>query len=388
MAMRRSGRRAVRAGRRAGTACLPLLLMAACNEQLTRGGPGSEPPPLEVLFRVVVEHAENTFVPVSDGHRLYADVDRRIQAFDLATGAVLWTYVRPPGGPSALVAQGGRVMFAGESAVAVDAATGRELWRRELDSHAGFAESDGDAEAFFTGTEQRYVYAFRAADGALLWRRQLGADWPHGGVVRGVTVSGDTLYVVVEHHTGINGHIGTGDVFAMDRHSGAVHWVYRNGDGTRLGIFQSAGRIAGPLLLLSANWENQFIAVNRMSGTEAWRFAAGVATAGPQEAPEHRGSTAYVTSHDQHAVALDLTTGRELWRTRLDGGGDWLAVCGDRLLVRASSLNVIELASGRLLQRAYGGEVNEILGTDFVVAGDRAYVFGLNHLYGFRCPAS
>lgn len=361
-------------------------LAAACAEPVTGGGADRGPGGLELLFQAQVEGAGNAFVPTTDGQRLYADVDRRIEAFDLGTGARLWSYRRPPGGPSALVVRSGRVIFAGDSVVGLDAATGRELWRRGLDSYAGFAESDGDADAFYTGTEQRRIYAFRASDGELLWERQLGADWPHGGVVRGLTVSGDTVFAVLEHHTGINGHIGTGDVYAMDRRTGNVHWVYRNGDGRRLSIFQSAGRVAGGLLLLSANWENHFLAVDRGSGAEAWRVAGGVAYAGPQEAPEHRAGRVYVASHDQQARALDLATGRELWSTRVNGGANWLGVCGTRLLVSASGLNVLELSSGRILGHGYGGEVNEVLGTDFVVVGNHAYVFGLRHLYAFRCP--
>jgi outer membrane protein assembly factor BamB len=367
-------------------ACVLVPLLGACTEPVTRGQPASGPGGLDVLFKVQVERAGNTFVPASDGQRLYADVDRRIEAFDLQTGAKLWSYQRPPGGPAALVARDGRVIFAGDSAVAVDAATGREIWRRELDSYAGFTESDGDADAFYTGTEQRSIYAFRASDGAVLWRRQLGTDWPHGGIVRGITVSGDTVYAVLEHNTGINAYIGTGDVFALDRHTGAIHWTYRNGDGTRLSIFQSAGRVAGGLLLLSANWDNEFLALNRTSGTEAWRVRGGLAFSGPQEAPEHRSGVAYVGSHDQHALALDLATGRELWKKRIQAGVNWLGVCGSRLLVGASGLHVLDLASGRVLGHGYGSESNEVLGTDFVVVGNRAYVFGIGHLYGFECP--
>lgn len=365
-------RRQGRVADRVRWAWLPVVLSAACADPVAGGRTDRGPGGLQVIFQTPMEGAHNAFVPTTDGERLYADVDRRIEAFDPETGARLWSYRRPPGGPSALVVRGGRLMFAGDSVVALDAATGHEIWRRGIDSYGGFAESDGDAEAFYTGTEQRHIYAFRASDGELLWEHQLGTDWPHGGVVRGLTVSGDTVFAVLEHNTGINGHIGTGDVYAMDRRTGSVHWVYRNGDGTRLSIFQSAGRVAGGLLLLSANWENHFLAVHRGTGAEAWRVAGGAGYAGPQEAPEHRGGRVYAASHDQRALALDLATGRELWSTPLNGGANWLAICGSRLLVSASGLNVLELSSGRMLGRGYGGEVNEVLGTDFVVVGNRA----------------
>lgn len=377
---------------RALTVAASAILLAplpGCEEPTGREGPGPRPGPggLELLFQVSVAGAGNAFVPMSDGHRLYADVDRRIEAFDLNAGTKLWSYRRPRGGPSALVVRGGRLFFAGDTAVALDAATGRELWRYVLDSTAGLCESDGDGEAFYVGTLQHRVYALRASDGALLWSRDLGPDWPYKGTVRGMTVSGDTVYAAVEHETGVNGHIGTGDLFALDRRTGAVLWVYRNGDGTRLDIYQSAGRVAGRLILLTANWENEYIAVDRFTGQEVWRAHGEDPYFAMDEAPEIGGERAYFASHDQHAVALDLTSGRVLWRTRVGTGGNYVAVCGGRILVQDLGMSVLDL-SGRLLGRGYSSsDGNESLHTDFVVVGNRAYVFGVSNLYAFRCPA-
>lgn len=372
----------------AATACLTALLaLAACEEPV--GGGGTEfsgPGGVELLFKVPVDRADNAFVPASDGQRLYADVNRRIEAFDLGTGARLWSYQRPLGGPSSLVARDGRLFWAGDTAVALDAATGRELWRHPLPSSAGLSESDGDPDAYYVGLKDHRVLALRATDGALLWSRDLGPDWPYGGVVRGMTVSGDTVYAAVEHDTGINGHIGTGDVFALDRRTGAVHWVYRNGDGTRLDIYQSAGRVAGRLLLLSANWENEYIAIDRLTGVEVWRAHGEDPYFGMDEAPEVRGIRAYFASQDQHAAALELATGRVLWRTRVRSGASKVALCGKRLLVEDLGMSVVDLEDGRYLGSAYHSGQGEILHTDFVVVGDRAYVFGQNDLYAFRCP--
>ena len=371
----------------ASTLCFVVsLLLAGCEGPTYGGGTEKDPAGLQVLFKVPVERADNAFVPASDGQRLYADVNRRIEAFDLGTGARLWSYQRPLGGPSSLVARDGRLFWAGDTAVALDAATGRELWRYVLESTAGLGESDGDAQAYYVGTRNHRVYALRAADGELLWTRDLGPDWPFGGVVRGMTVSGDTVYAVVEHDTGVNGHIGTGDVFAMDRHTGAIHWVHRNGDGTGLDIYQSAGRVAGRLLLLSANWENDYVALDRFTGTEAWRAHGEDSSFGMDEAPEVQGARAYVASHDQHAMALDLASGEVLWRTRVGSGANKVAPCGGRLLVQDLGLSVVNLADGRFLGRTHHSSSNETLHTDFVVVGDRAYVFGWSHLYAFRCP--
>jgi outer membrane protein assembly factor BamB len=368
------------------TALVATILLSACEEPLGGGGVVHGIGGVDLMFRVAVTRADNAFVPVSDGQRLYADVDRRVEAFDLKTGAKLWSYTRPPGGPSSMVARDGRLFWAGDSAVALDAATGRELWRQGLDSPASLGESDGDAEAYYVGTHEHRVYAFRATDGALLWTRDLGPDWPLGGVVRGMTVSGDTVYAAVEHNTGVNGYLGTGDVFALDRRTGAVHWVHRNGDGSGLDIYQSAGRVAGRLLLLSANWANEYVALDRFTGLEAWRAHGEDPFFGMDEAPEVRGNRAYFASHDLYARAVDLETGRELWKTRVASGADKVAPCGKRLLVQHLGLSVLDLKTGKMLGHGYGSEVNEVLGTDFVVVGNRAYVFGQRELYGFRCP--
>lgn len=365
------------------------LVLSACDDPLREGGTpgGSGPGGLQVLFKAPVEGARNAFVPATDGVRLYADVDRRIEAFDLATGARLWSYTRPLGGPSSLVAKNGRVFFAGDTAVALDAATGRELWRYPLPASAGLGESDGDAEAYYVGTDAHRVYAFRVADGMLLWSRDLGPDWPYGGVVRGMTVSGDTVYAAVEHNTGVNGHTGTGDIFALDRRSGEVLWVNRNGNGTGLDIYQSAGRVAGRLLLLTADWANEYIALDRFATAVVWRARGGDPYFGMDEAPEIAGQTVYVASHDQHAMALDLETGRVVWRTQVRSGANNVAPCGDRLLVQDLGLSVIDRSDGRFLGHGYHSGENEVLRADFVVVGDRAYVFGLGHLYAFRCPS-
>jgi outer membrane protein assembly factor BamB len=373
---------------RSGVVASAVLLLSACENPLRerRAGTAYGPGGLTVVFKVPVERADNAFVPTTDGLRLYADVDRRIEAFDLSTGAKLWSYSRPLGGPSSLVAKHGRLFFAGDTAVALDAATGRELWRYPLPAPAGLGESDGDAEAYYVGTHDHHVYAFRVTDGALLWSRDLGPDWTYGGVVRGMTVSGDTVYAAVEHNTGVNGHIGTGDIFALDRGTGAVLWVNRNGNGSALDIYQSAARVSGRLLLLTADWENDYIALDRFTNTVAWRAYGEDPYFAMDEAPEIAGQRAYVASHDQHAMALDLASGRVLWRTPVRSGANYVAVCGNRLLVQDLGLSVINLSDGRFLGQGYHSGVNEVLHTDFVVVGNRAYVFGQRDLYGFECP--
>jgi glucose dehydrogenase len=272
--------------------------------------------------------------------------------------------------------------------VALDAATGRELWRRPLPAFAGFCETDGTADAFYLGTTDHRVYALSAADGSLLWERDLGPDWEYPrGVVRGMTVSGDTVYATVEHDTGINSHVGTGDTFALDRRTGAVLWHHRFGDGKTLSIYQSAPRVAGRLLLNTANWENTFVALDRFTGQEVWRLVGGVEYMGPEEAPEVRDGVAFAAAHDQRARAIELATGRVLWDVPVRGGTLYLARCGRLLLANYLRVGAFDAATGRFLGEARRQPENESVRTDFVVVGDRAYIFSTHALLAFRCSA-
>jgi outer membrane protein assembly factor BamB len=369
---------------------LATLLLAACH------GDGIEHPQagtgmggLQLLYKAAVPGARDVYPWIStDGTRLYADIHQQVQAFDLATGNLLWSHARPSPGPTSLVPRGGRLFFVGDTAFALDAATGRELWSYVPDSYSGFCGCDGDQDAFYFGSTQHRVYALRASDGALLWMRDVGPDWPYKGVVRGIVVSGDTVYAAVEHDTGVNGYIGIGEIFALDRHTGKILWDYSNGDGTRLDIFQSAPRVAGRLLLATADWDNQYIAVDRMTGKEVWRASGTYGWFGPDQAPVVQGNTVYVASEDQHAMAMDLATGRVLWRSPITSGAEYIAVCGSRLLVNDFGLEVIDPPSGRVIVRTFGwADDQDILQTSMVVVGDHVYMFSYSSLLAFKCPS-
>jgi alcohol dehydrogenase (cytochrome c) len=87
--------------------------------------------------------------PVIVNGVVYAqDLDSDVLAISLATGKVLWThdYNSPDGGPDGVNVAGGVVYAAtAKSAVALDAATGAQLWSRTLVSndHEGIAMAPG-----------------------------------------------------------------------------------------------------------------------------------------------------------------------------------------------------------------------------------------------------
>ena len=143
------------------------------------------------------------------GGRLYQAAGKRLRAFDLKTRRLLWTYedgrnlLFPVGDPAEgkifMVAEreGGRSAWTrwpgaeAEAIVAVDAATGRALWRREEVGGEGIgvlacgegrllAVQTSGIGAFEPVKGKGFVAVLRAADGTLLWRRDYRQDHPKG----------------------------------------------------------------------------------------------------------------------------------------------------------------------------------------------------------------
>ena len=104
------------------------------------------------------------------------DLDSNVFAISLATGKVLWThdYNSPNGGPDGVNVVGGVVYAAtAKSAVALDAATGAQLWSRTLigNDHEGIAMAPGfDNGTVYVSTVPANVTTVYGAGGqGILW---------------------------------------------------------------------------------------------------------------------------------------------------------------------------------------------------------------------------
>jgi alcohol dehydrogenase (cytochrome c) len=115
--------------------------------------------------------------PVIVNGVVYAqDLDSNVFAISLATGKVLWThdYDSPNGGPDGVNVVGGVVYAAtAKAAVALDAATGAQLWSRTLiaNDHEGIAMAPGyDNGTVYVSTVPANVTAVYGAGGqGILW---------------------------------------------------------------------------------------------------------------------------------------------------------------------------------------------------------------------------
>ncbi|HEX6844116.1 MAG TPA: PQQ-binding-like beta-propeller repeat protein [Actinomycetota bacterium] len=137
----------------------------------------------------------------------------QLWAFDVDDGTELWTReTRLPGlavilDGAAIVNEESVKMNADESILALDLRTGEQRWRRTRRIRWVVFLSGAGTEVFVaTGAR---LMSLSTADGALIWRRQMGT------VVGAPTVGGRRLYV-----TGYRGS----EVAAFDRATGELRW--------------------------------------------------------------------------------------------------------------------------------------------------------------------
>jgi len=165
--------------------------------QNTRNVPGSinstNVKNLKLAWRVPIR-AKGSFgtyatTPIVTGGVVYTqDINSNVYAIDLASGKVKWfhRYNSPSVGPNGVNVAGGVVYGAtGDSAFALQASTGEQLWTKKLtrNNHEGIdmapginngtvyvSTVPGNAKGFYQGNGQAILWALNAKTGATQWK--------------------------------------------------------------------------------------------------------------------------------------------------------------------------------------------------------------------------
>jgi outer membrane protein assembly factor BamB len=187
---------------------------------------------------------------VSDGMVYVGSLDGSVYAAELATGALKWrfdtqghglssarfSYDRKSIQSSPAVADG--LVYIGArdgSLYAIDAATGKQKWRVD---HGGSwvitSPAVWDGKVFLGSSDARFVQAVDAKSGRELWRVPMPAS-----VWSSPSIAGSTLYVA---DTG-------GSVFALDPATGKTRWRFETGRG----VFGAPVPIDGAVLVTSSD---------------------------------------------------------------------------------------------------------------------------------------
>jgi outer membrane protein assembly factor BamB len=361
--------------------CAPLLSAACHGDGSVGPGQGG----LTLAWASASTSAAGDWVngtPAVDGGRVFVQEGNRLVGLDASTGARLWSRqirvsTAPP--PTTLRASGGRVFVSEtDSIMAVDAASGATVWSVHPDSQT-VTEPALDDATFYTG--QRgvpVVYALARADGALRWKVNVGAGYTYRAHVRGVAVSGDTVYASVERYLDLNGAAATGVLVALSKTDGHELWRYET-SGTK-DFFLNAPVPVGRLILVNDYYTGDLAAVDVTTHREAWRTGVG----GTVDVVVV-GQSAFTAGADTRARALDVTTGVVRWTGPTGSSAFGLGVCGGNVYVTAFMLRRFDGTSGEVTGDAQLGSMNGGFVTHVASDGTKVYVAGTGGVAAYMC---
>lgn len=372
-------------------ACTGLILLQA----VACAPDGTTEPPLrgadvEVVWRTPMTDGNSGREDLAIDDRAFYTLVSGVSAYDLNTGALLWRTARPPGRPLNLVVSAGRVFVPSSTVLALDAASGAELWRVTPDS-LGRVEAAVDDKALYVGTDTRRVIAYDVVTGRMSWSEEVLADGAFHESVTGIIAHGDTVYASVLEHLNQSGGLKRGWMIALERNTGRVLWRFVN---ERENEPHDVGRhaVSGRMLLINDLNGGAMIGVDRFTGREVWRRIGPLDRLGAWDTFKVVDGVAYVASNDTFLYALDPETGRIIWRTSVDASASSSAVCGDKVFAGARGLHMASKADGRILATLFL-DAQGSLGSSYITSrlhshGNRVYFVGNDAVYAVSCDLS
>ncbi len=255
--------------------------------------------------------ARITASPVVAGGRVFAmDAGARVSAVSTG-GGVLWSAdLTPAGEPAGEVSGGGLAAANGvlyvttgyAELVALEAATGKVLWRQGFDTvPAGAPTVSGDL--IYLGARDGAGYAIRASDGKIQWH--VAGTPSKTAVAGGVSPAVDGRMVVFPFQTG--------DLRAMLKDGGFDLWSARVA-GTRLGRAHAAIRdVTGdPVIsggrVYAGTSSGRIAAFDAGSGEQIWS-----ASEGAMGSLAQAGAALFAISDENRLIRLDAATGEVVW---------------------------------------------------------------------------
>ncbi|MBB4284703.1 PQQ-binding-like beta-propeller repeat protein [Roseospira goensis] len=302
--------------------------------------------------------------PVIGGGRIYTiDAEAEVRAYDLATGDLLWSVWLPDrareeddgyllGGGLAFGADGRLYATTGfAKVIALDAASGQEIWREEVGVPIRAAPTLNSGRVFVVTVDNQTI-ALAAQDGRKLWTH---AGSPEVASLLGTPAPAvDQGAVIVAY--------SSGELYALRVETGAVLWqdsvttVRRTDAAGNLRDIRARPVMAGNRVYVVGH-SGLMTAIDLATGERIWQ-----AELGGVHQPWIAGRTLYVITAEADLVAVSADDGRILWVTPLQRwedpddkegpitwGGPLLA--SDRLIVTGSNEEILAVSpyDGRVL---------------------------------------
>ncbi|HEY0302994.1 MAG TPA: PQQ-binding-like beta-propeller repeat protein [Rhizomicrobium sp.] len=268
-----------------------------------------------------------TAAPVIGAGRIYVlDSQAHVFAFDAATGNPLWdrtiapegtdttlifglfgedTTVDPTKGAGGGVAYDDGKVFAtsgfGE-VIALDARTGKQLWRQNLGVPIVNAPA-ANGGRIFVSTQENHFYALAQSDGRRLWDHQGISE--SAGILESTSAAVSGEYVMAPY--------SSGEVYALRVQNGRPAWndmLTHSGVATALSELDDiAGRpVVDRDVVFAISHSGIMAAISLNSGDRLWsRDIGGIQT------PWAAGDYVYVLTSDQQVICLTRKEGKVKW---------------------------------------------------------------------------
>ena len=261
-----------------------------------------------------------------DGRVYAADGPGFIHAFNLADGRLLWTSDALVLHPNELAILDGR-LYAGTGdgfVVAIDAANGREQWRVQVSPGRMPVKAPATASGMLvTTSDDLQLTSLDPVSGDVRWTSQVGNE------LIGTPILADgALYV------GASPDDADGYLAAFDASTGAERWRVKEN--------LLAPSISGDIGYTSGSG-GAVVAIDLSDGREIWRTQL----EGTVRAPAVAGNVVYVTADDARLIAaLDRETGGILWTYEVDASNQCCIAAARGLVLAATVTGTVYAIAG------------------------------------------
>ena len=296
----------------------------------------------EQVWRVQADAMVQASPAVTDGIVYASSIRGTLYAINAQNGQVIWTkqvnqddvrrawmYYSPTVANDVVyqaysTSSGGMLM-------ALDAATGKELWKSPLAGNWIVESSPvvADGKVYVSG-DGGNMFAFDAASGKKLWQAKPAGGWMH------------SMPMIAEGKVFMG--YGGGILVALDADTGKEIWRHKSSDSSYIhgGTTGSTAAYANGTVYMGFP-DGNIGAFDAKTGSVKWKHRT---NGGIISSAAISGETVFIGSNDGHLYALDSITGQPLWQHEI---GTWVAsspaISGNTLVVGALDGNLYAYTS-------------------------------------------